>query len=88
MSDGHWGGTATLLQNGEVLVAGGSNQFTTIATAELFNPAAGTWMLTGRNCAYPTALLIAFGPDYHGPPNGSASEIRSKPRLSRCGRTS
>ena len=32
------------------------------------------------HCAYPIALLIAFGSPYHSPPNGSASEIRSTPR--------
>jgi hypothetical protein len=30
---------------------------------------------------YPIALLTAFGPAYQSPPNGSASEIRSTPRL-------
>jgi hypothetical protein len=35
--------------------------------------------------AYPIALLTAFGPSYHRRPKGSASEIRSTPRLSRRG---
>ena len=35
--------TATLLQNGMVLVAGGS-----VARAELYDPASGTWTATGR----------------------------------------
>ena len=48
MSTPRSGATATLLQNGEVLVAGGSNaSFTPLATAELYNPATGTWALTG-----------------------------------------
>jgi hypothetical protein len=34
--------TATLLINGQVLVAGGS-----LASAELYNPATGTWTTTG-----------------------------------------
>ncbi len=43
--DGH---TATLLQNGQVLVVGGFN-FTTgsLTSAELYNPAKGKWTLTG-----------------------------------------
>jgi hypothetical protein len=40
--------TATLLSNGEVLVAGGTDgSGTPIATAELFNPATGTFSTTG-----------------------------------------
>jgi N-acetylneuraminic acid mutarotase len=40
--------TATLLQNGEVLVAGGNSASNgALASAELYNPAAGTWALTG-----------------------------------------
>src|SRR5690348_18160718 len=43
--DGH---TATLLQNGNVLVAGGEKNNITLGTSELYNPAAGTWTLTGN----------------------------------------
>ncbi len=40
--------TATLLYNGKVLVVGGLGaNDTTVATAELFNPATGTWSPTG-----------------------------------------
>jgi hypothetical protein len=42
--------TATLLANGEVLVAGGDNSGVGggwLASAELYNPATGTWALTG-----------------------------------------
>jgi len=42
--------TATLLANGEVLVAGGDDSGlggSSLASAELFNPATGTWALTG-----------------------------------------
>ena len=41
MVGGNFEHTATLLQNGQVLVAGGS------LVAELYNPATGTWTTTG-----------------------------------------
>ena len=58
--------TATLLRNGEVLVAGGDNRNgTTYATAELYDPATGLFtllgnkMTTGRSAH--TATLLANG---------------------------
>ncbi len=41
--------TATLLNNGQVLVAGGENENigALLSTAELYNPGTGTWTLTG-----------------------------------------
>ena len=40
--------TATLLPNGEVLVAGGENAYNSYpASAELYDPASGTWTTTG-----------------------------------------
>ena len=44
------GATATLLGNGEVLVAGGDaggSTYMALSSAELYNPATGTWSLTG-----------------------------------------
>jgi hypothetical protein len=38
---------AVRLQNGQVLVAGGSNASGTLASAELYNPSTGTWTTTG-----------------------------------------
>lgn len=42
--DGH---TATLLINGKVLVAGGTNNGVALASAELYNRTTGTWAATG-----------------------------------------
>jgi len=56
--------TSTLLQNGEVLVAGGSDDNTELASAELYNPASGTWSFTGSMTtprAGQTATLLANG---------------------------
>ena len=59
------GHTATLLANGQVLVAGGEDsQGNHIAAAELYNPATGSWTVTG-SLATPridhTATLLANG---------------------------
>ena len=39
---------ATLLGSGKILVTGGANATGTLATAELFNPATGTFTRTGN----------------------------------------
>jgi hypothetical protein len=53
--------TATLLPNGEVLVAGGVPAINghCVATAELFNPSTGLWTATGstRRCSHGAMLL-------------------------------
>src|SRR5437763_1684270 len=41
------GHTATLLPNGKVLVAGGGDGGSILASAELYDPASGTWSATG-----------------------------------------
>lgn len=62
LSVGRTGFTATLLANGQVLVAGGSDyQIRCYATAELYNPSTGTWSLTGSmsqpRCLHSATLL-------------------------------
>jgi Bacterial Ig-like domain (group 2)/Galactose oxidase, central domain/Kelch motif len=69
MSTARYRHTATLLPNGTVLVAGGdddslSNGGPAVASAEIFNPATGTWTLTGSMsmARYDhTATLLANG---------------------------
>lgn len=59
--------TATLLNNGQVLIAGGeSNLGTVLNTAELYNPVTGTWSATGNMTSarkFYMATLLASGPN-------------------------
>ena len=74
--------TATLLPNGQVLVAGGDDTFSggSLSSAELYDPDAGVWSATGdlgipdnaRDSHTATLLpngqvLVAGGYDYNGP---------------------
>jgi Kelch motif protein/galactose oxidase-like protein len=67
MSTARYGQTATLLQNGKVLVAGGSSGTSggpSFASAELYDPATGTWSSAGSMTAgrqKHTATLLSNG---------------------------
>jgi alkylated DNA repair dioxygenase AlkB len=55
---------ALVLPNGKVLVAGGANRTTYLATAELYTPATGTWSAAGSMGAprgYPTGMVLPNG---------------------------
>jgi len=59
-----WRHTATLLPSGKVLVAGGYNGNETLRSAELYDPATGTWSATGTLIAdrgWHTATLLPNG---------------------------
>jgi N-acetylneuraminic acid mutarotase len=59
--DGH---TATILTNGKLLAAGGTNNGVALTSAELYNSAAGTWASTGSmNTArsHARAVLLSNG---------------------------
>ncbi|WP_249351456.1 kelch repeat-containing protein [Corallococcus exiguus] len=57
--------TATRLQDGKVLLAGGMDEFFTLRTAELYDPATGTWTPTAPTIvprfALNTATLLFDG---------------------------
>src|SRR5271166_6138255 len=59
--DGH---TATILTNGKILAAGGTNNGVALTSAELYTPATGTWASTGNMNVGRTlarALLLSNG---------------------------
>ena len=82
LNTARFGHTATFLPNGQVLVAGGFGRSGTLASAELFNPATGSWTPTGnlnnpRNLHTATLLpngqvLLAGGSD-----NGTVGALGS-----------
>jgi autotransporter-associated beta strand protein len=80
LSSGRYVHTTTLLPNGKVLVAGGNTNGTVLSSAELYDPAAGTWTATGAmstNRYIHTATLLPNGKvliagGYHNSPLSSA----------------
>src|SRR5262249_4102017 len=64
MASSRMGHTATLLGNGKVLVAGGTNGTSPVASAELYDPATNTWSAAAPMSAarqYHTATLLPNG---------------------------
>src|SRR4051812_9380984 len=61
MAVARFGQTATLLQNGMVLVAGGISSSLSTNGAELYNPSTGKWSITGalnvRRASHTATLL-------------------------------
>jgi N-acetylneuraminic acid mutarotase len=50
--------SAVRLPTGDVLIAGGEDsQFQPLASAEVYNPSAGTWTLTGNQMSHPRSLF-------------------------------
>lgn len=88
MAKGRRGHTATLLNDGRVLVTGGANGTENYATAELFNPTKGTFVKTGEmnssRCFHTASLLPdgsvlivggAEGAEIYNPKNGKFFKI-------------
>jgi hypothetical protein len=75
-----WGHTATLLANGQVLIAGGIEKtYTPLAAAELYNPATGTFAYTGLMTtprSSHSAVLLSTGKVLVA---GGADQTTSKP---------
>jgi len=88
MTTARGGHTATVLDNGKVLIAGGTNGSAGLASAEIYDPDAGTFAPTGSmNVAKngPTAtvlldrtVLVAGGFDEDQLPLGERGDLRPK----------
>ena len=72
--------TATLLPNGKVLVAGGYDSSGYLASAELYDPASGTWTATG---SLATARATSHG-DVAAQRQGARRRRLTTPALSRA----
>src|SRR5262249_35148588 len=78
---GRSGHTATLLPNGKVLVAGGCPSGHTTATAELYDPATGSWSPTGSmitpRCGHTATVILGSFVLVAGGRSASCGYLRS-----------
>src|ERR1035441_9082854 len=94
MIKARYGHTVTLLPNGKLLAAGGYStniiaSLNYLATAELYDPANGTWTLTGAQVApraFHTATLLPNGKVLIVGGYGSGGSLLSRAELSEIGR--
>lgn len=78
MHTDHWRHTATLLPNGQVLVAGGGTGVPSNFDAELYDPTTGTWTQTGtlnQTHSSITATLLLDGTVLVAGGNNSSAEL-------------
>jgi phosphoribosylcarboxyaminoimidazole (NCAIR) mutase len=76
--------TATLLPNGTVLAAGGSGDVMGVASAEIYDPVAGTWMATGTMSTVRvlhTATLLPNGTVLAAGGFGNAGSVASSAEI-------
>jgi len=80
LNTARWGHTVTLLNNGQVLVVGGNGSSGVLSSAELYNPATGTWTATGSLTTARvnhTATLLPSGQVLVAGGNGSSGVLSS-----------
>ena len=82
LNTGRYGHSATLLNSGKVLIAGGTNNSTALSSAELYDPMTGTFTVTGSlscACGYTPALLangmVLFTGGFDGTNAVSSAEL-------------
>lgn len=82
LNTGRFGHTATLLSNGKVLIAGGTDVSTPLSSAELYDPTSGTFTVTGSlacACGYQASLLangmVLFSGGFNGTNAVSTAEL-------------
>ncbi|MCY1018159.1 Ig-like domain-containing protein [Pyxidicoccus sp. MSG2] len=83
-SPGRWNHTATRLADGRVLVAGGETSTSNYSSAQLYNPATGTWTATGSMNAARTmhcavllddGRVLVMGGNSNGTTNLASAEL-------------